>query len=175
MIRTLAVAVIAVFVLGVPTPRPAQAEVLEGQLDVSGMSCPFCAFGIEKKLRGVPGVDDVSVLLDEGQIELRFAPGNHTAPADIRRAVEEAGFKLSGLRLKVQGTLAADDQRPVLQVSRNVRFLLVDARSGESVSGESLAHLRAAAGDDPLILFGAVDEDGDGLPRLALPASAPAD
>ena len=175
MIRRLAVAVAAVFVLWVPTSRPAQADVLEAELDVRGMSCPFCAFGIEKKLRGVPGVDDVSVLLDEGQIELRFGPGNHTAPADIRRAVEEAGFKLSGLRLKVQGTLAQDGGRPMLQSSQNVRFLLVDSTSGESISGERLERLQAAAGTGPLVVFGTVAGSGDGLPRLALPAPAPSD
>ena len=176
MIRTLAVAAVAVFVivLGVASPRPAQADLLAGELDVMGMSCPFCAFGIEKKLRAVPGVDGVSVLLDEGQIELRFAPGNDAAPADLRRAVEDAGFKLSGLRLEVRGTLDADPQRPVLQAGRNLRFLLVDARSGEPVSGPSLARLQAAAADGPLVLFGAVDGDGDGLPRLTLPAPDPA-
>ena len=42
----------------------ARAEVLGAELEVSGMSCPFCAFGIEKKLRAVQGVRDVTVFLD---------------------------------------------------------------------------------------------------------------
>ena len=175
MMRTLAVVGVAVLGFGASTPLPAQADVLEADLDVSGMSCPFCAFGIEKKLRAVPGVDDVSVLLDEGRIELRFAPENDAAPADIRNAVKDAGFKLSGLRLKVQGTLAQDAQRPILQSSQNVRFLLVDSTRGESISGEPLKRLQAAAASGPLVVFGTVDGNGDGLPRLALPAPAPAD
>ncbi len=165
----------AVFALGASAPLPAQADVLEADLEVLGMSCPFCAFGIEKKLRAVPGVDTVSVLLDEGRIELRFAPENDTAPADLRKAVKDSGFKLSGLRLRVRGTLAQDGQRPILQSSQNVRFLLVDATSGESISGEPLERLRSAAGSGPLVVFGTVDGNGDGLPRLALPAPAPAD
>ncbi len=175
MMRTLALVGAAVLVVGASTPLPAQADVLEADLDVSGMSCPFCAFGIEKKLRAVSGVDAVSVLLDEGRIELRFVPENDAAPADIRNAVKDAGFKLSGLRLKVQGTLAQDGGRPMLQSSQNVRFLLVDSTSGESISGERLERLQAAAGTGPLVVFGTVAGSGDGLPRLALPAPAPSD
>ena len=37
--------------LCVLVPLSSRAELLEAELEVNGMACPFCAFGIEKKLR----------------------------------------------------------------------------------------------------------------------------
>ncbi len=37
-------------------PLSSRAELLEAELVVNGMACPFCAFGIEKKLRAIEGL-----------------------------------------------------------------------------------------------------------------------
>ena len=154
-------------------PSVVQAELLEGELQVYGMTCPFCAFGIEKKLRAVEGVSEVTVELDEGRIQLEFAPSNDAGPGDLEDAVEEAGFELSGLRLKVGGTLTADGGRPVLACGSEVRFLLVDAESRDPRSGSALETLRAGATDGRLVVSGAVDRKYDGLPALLLRVGAP--
>ena len=36
----------AFLALSIGTPATSQAEILEAELRVNGMSCPFCAFGI---------------------------------------------------------------------------------------------------------------------------------
>ena len=59
--------IVASLALLLAIPVTSQAEILEATLQVNGMSCPFCAFGIEKKLRSVDGVQEVDVLLDEGR------------------------------------------------------------------------------------------------------------
>ena len=38
---------------------PARADMRAAELRVNGLSCPFCAFGIEKKLRRVSGVNEL--------------------------------------------------------------------------------------------------------------------
>ena len=53
---------------------PANAALVSAELRVHGLSCPFCAFGIEKKLLDVDGGEDVGVFLDDGRIALRFEP-----------------------------------------------------------------------------------------------------
>ena len=60
-------ALLGVLVLGVS--GAARAEVLGAELQVSGMSCPFCAFGIEKKLRPV-GVPLLEGALRPGSVSL---------------------------------------------------------------------------------------------------------
>ena len=137
------------------------------------MTCPFCAFGIEKKLRAVPGVSEVTIFLDEGRIQLAFLPENDAVPDDIEGAIEKAGFKLSTLRLKVRGTLAEVDSRPVLEAGDRARFWLHDEKRREALSGEALKRLRVAARSGTVVVSGTVDGEVDGLPALALSNGAP--
>lgn len=117
-----AVIVVAALCLG----DVARAEILSADLRVDGMTCPFCAFGIEKKLLDVDGVTSVEVLLDEGRLELRLAPGNWATTAALGAAVEKAGFELAGLALEVRGTLAVEETRTWLDAHSGQRFLLLE-------------------------------------------------
>ena len=150
-------------------PLSSRAELLEAELKVNGMACPFCAFGIEKKLRAIEGVQELTVFLDEGRIDLVFSPENGASASDIEAAVKDAGFKLSGLQLKVRGTLARDSDTPVLDAGRNVRFLLLDGKNdGAPLVGEALEKLRALAGAGVLVVNGTAQGKVDGLPGLLL-------
>ena len=166
--RTPAALALAALPLFVSSPSASRAEILEGELEVLGMACPFCTFGIEKKLRAVPGVSEVTVFLDEGRIQLAFASDNDAVPDDIEGAVEKAGFELSTLRLKVRGTLAQDDSRPVLLTGRRARFLLLDEKRREVLSGEALDRLQTAGRSGTVVVSGIVDGEVDGLRALAL-------
>lgn len=59
---------------------------------VDGLSCPFCGFGLEKKLKRIEGVQEVKLLVDKGLAELRLAEGKTVTEAEVRKAVEAAGF-----------------------------------------------------------------------------------
>jgi copper chaperone CopZ len=111
----------------------AGAEILSADLQVNGLTCPFCAFGIEKKLLDVDGVTSVDVRLDEGLLQLQLAPKNSATTAALEAAVEKAGFQLAGLALEVRRTLTVEETRTWLEVNRSQRFLLVEA---EGVDGE---------------------------------------
>ena len=39
--------------------QPVYAEIQSVEMQVDGMTCPFCVYGIEKKLTEVKGVQDV--------------------------------------------------------------------------------------------------------------------
>ena len=128
-LRLLVVAVAALALC----PRAGHAELLEAELTVLGMTCPFCAFGVEKKLRAVPGVEEVGVQLDLGLIRVSFAPRSAATPTDLAAAVKKAGFSLSALRLSVRGTIAQGSGRAVLDAGEGGRFSLFEARGGEKV------------------------------------------
>lgn len=61
-------------------------------LQVDGMSCGHCLNAVNQALGRIPGVTIESVRI--GRAELRFDPGV-TTPAQIREAVEEAGYGAS--------------------------------------------------------------------------------
>jgi copper chaperone CopZ len=59
---------------------------------VDGLACPFCAYGLEKKLKNLDGVTEVAVLLDEGETQLKVEEGTKLAEETIHKTVENAGF-----------------------------------------------------------------------------------
>ena len=162
--------VVAFLALFIGIPVTSQAEILEAELQVNGMSCPFCAFGIEKKLRRVDGVQEVDVLLDEGRVRLTFRADNAATVDALEDAVGKAGFQLSGMKLKVQGTLIAEDLNPILEAGGKVRFRLLGSDNGrmKPISGEALERLQRAAGNGRLVVNGIVHPHVDGPPGLLI-------
>ena len=45
---------------------PINAQVEEATVKVDGLSCPFCAYGLEKKLKKVEGVEKLEIKVDQG-------------------------------------------------------------------------------------------------------------
>ena len=162
---------LAALVLSISAPALSNAEVVEGELAVTGMSCEFCARGIENKLREVAGVSEVTVFLDEGRVQLAFAPQNEAVPDDIERAVEKAGFNLSTLQLKVRGTLVNEGPRPVLDAGGKARFLLIDSERRQALSADAVKRLQDSARDGTVVVSGTVAGKIDGLSALALGSS----
>ena len=64
------------------------------KLYVDGLACPFCAYGVEKKVGGLDGVERVDIEIDEGLVAVTLAAGATLDEAAARRAVDEAGFTL---------------------------------------------------------------------------------
>lgn len=99
---------VAVAVILVP---PAQAQVHEATVAVEGMSCPFCAFGVEKKLRTVPGAGSVRVDLERGLATVRASEGGSIDIARIPAAVKASGFTPGTIEIVASGTIQIDRQR----------------------------------------------------------------
>ncbi len=111
-------------------------EVGPVSLGVDGLSCPFCALSLEKKLKRVPGVASVAVHLKKARADLILSPGSPLDATSIRWAVEDAGFTLRGIHVEVAGTVERDDTGSFVLTSRGdaTRFLLLgDARGGPPV------------------------------------------
>ena len=43
----------------------AQAQILEAELKVKGLACPFCAYGLERKLKKLAGAQSVKVFIND--------------------------------------------------------------------------------------------------------------
>jgi copper chaperone CopZ len=74
----------------------AWAAVTSYRLQVDGLACPFCAYGIEKKLGALEGVDKVETHLKEGAVIVTMVDGANLDEATAKQAVEAAGFTLNG-------------------------------------------------------------------------------
>lgn len=64
------------------------------RLRVDGLACPFCAYGIEKKLRNAEGVERVDIHINDGVVLVTVADGADFDEARVRELVNDAGFTL---------------------------------------------------------------------------------
>ncbi len=63
-------------------------------LKVDGMVCPFCAYGLDKRLREIAAVDSVIVRLSDGFVLIREKEGHQASEATFQKTVTKAGFTL---------------------------------------------------------------------------------
>jgi len=66
-------------------------------LGVDGMSCPFCAFGIEKKLTKLDPVQKLDVKLEKGFVDIFLKENQQLSESDLRKAVKKAGFSVRSI------------------------------------------------------------------------------
>lgn len=60
---------------------------------VNGLSCPFCAYGLEKRFKKVEGLDSLHIEFQTGQVALYVRDGSKVSDARIRQLVKDGGFE----------------------------------------------------------------------------------
>ncbi|MFQ5890463.1 MAG: heavy-metal-associated domain-containing protein [Gemmatimonadota bacterium] len=71
-----------------PEPEPRQIQVT-----ILGMSCPFCAYGVEQKLKKLEGVEEIEVVLETGLATLTMVEDADLSNELLQKTVKEAGFE----------------------------------------------------------------------------------
>jgi copper chaperone CopZ len=69
-------------------------------MSVEGLGCPMCAESIAVSLKNVDGVTGSKVNLDDGTVDVEFAPAAEVSRSALARAVTDGGFTYRGLRVK---------------------------------------------------------------------------
>lgn len=100
-------ALAAMFALTATTPaahadesaRSASISSDQIEVQVNGMACPFCAYGIQKKLRALPGARDVKVDLEASRATFE-APSGSITELQVKQAIKDAGFSVGKIAFK---------------------------------------------------------------------------
>jgi len=92
LIASLFVAVLMMAALAPQARAQDEIEHPDVTIKVDGLACPFCAYGIEKKLKKLEGVEALNVLMDEGEVRIKLKEGATVTEEQIRKAVADAGF-----------------------------------------------------------------------------------
>jgi len=82
--------------VAVSTAAAALAAGPSYRLEVAGLACPFCAYGIEKKLSALDGVERIETHIKEGAVIVTMKDGATLDEATAKQAVKDAGFTLGG-------------------------------------------------------------------------------
>lgn len=67
-------------------------------LRVDGLACPFCAYGIEKQLGKLPGVNTLKTNIKSGTVTVKTSKGKKLTKAQMSGAVKRAGFSLRSVK-----------------------------------------------------------------------------
>lgn len=80
--------------IAVLLPAAALAAPARYQLQVDGLACPFCAYGIEKELKATDGVAGIDIDINAGTVTVTMEEGAAMTEARAAQVVEDAGFTL---------------------------------------------------------------------------------
>ncbi len=112
-------------ILGLGNFQTVQAQVEKVQIQVDGLACPFCAYGLEKKLKKVEGVGKVEINVKNGIATLQNKKGKSIAVEDLESVVKKAGFTPREITATVKGKLGQSDDTPIfLTGDAEVEFIL---------------------------------------------------
>ena len=68
------------------------------RLQADGLACPFCAYGIEKQLNAIEGVEFVETDIKSGSVVITMQDGAAMDEEAARKAVAAAGFTMRAFK-----------------------------------------------------------------------------
>ncbi|MDP2060901.1 MAG: heavy-metal-associated domain-containing protein [Flavobacteriaceae bacterium] len=94
IIKFLSVVILAITVSGFT--EPPHQDALENRtyvkLEVDGLTCPFCIYGLEKRLKEIPKIADIYIDLDGGFATFNVPSDAQPTEDEVRKLVKKAGF-----------------------------------------------------------------------------------
>lgn len=112
------------------------AQVKEAKLVASGLTCSMCSKAIYEALKNVNTIENVKANIKESSYNITFKNGANVDPDAIKKAVEDAGFFVAKLQLKIafDNTTVNNDEH-VIAGGLNLHFLNVPQ---QQLNGEQL-------------------------------------
>jgi copper chaperone CopZ len=104
-----AILVMITMMMSVPALRAEDQAVIR----VDGLACPFCAYGLEKKIGQMEGVADYDVDLKTGNVILGLSENSKLNLQDVKAAVKESGFTFKSMQILRDGKVIKDVQGKV--------------------------------------------------------------
>jgi len=135
-----------------PAEATEEAGVHEVRIRVDGMSCPFCAYGLEKKLKEVAHVASLQIEIDDGLAIVRPEEGTAVDLAALEEAIRKGGFTPREMRVSATGRLTELAGEPVLELPDGIVLRLAPGdAAGSGISGAdagSVVRVEGAVGRD---------------------------
>jgi copper chaperone CopZ len=94
--------IVAVFFFLSASVFGADETVLE--IDINGMTCPFCVYSLERELGRLSEVKQVLISLRSSKARLTLKAGAHIDSDTLREVVLEAGFTPGNVRDVSEGS-----------------------------------------------------------------------
>jgi copper chaperone CopZ len=70
----------------------AQQNMDKFMVQVDGLGCPFCAYGLEKKFKEFKGIKSVKIDIETGDFSFSYPAEKSLSLTDVEKQVENAGY-----------------------------------------------------------------------------------
>ncbi|MFH0984093.1 MAG: heavy metal-associated domain-containing protein [Candidatus Omnitrophota bacterium] len=89
------------FICGMTLMPPTVLAEQVVEAEIHGIACSFCAYGLEKKIKKMTGVETVSVNVTQGKVVITMRNSATLEKEPLEKVVKDAGFTLKAF--SVQG------------------------------------------------------------------------
>ena len=88
------ITIIAFLILGFATTetKAQSKKVDQFKVQVDGLGCPFCAFGLEKKFKEFKGIKKVRIDIETGVFTFQYPSNKNLTLETVHKQVEKAGY-----------------------------------------------------------------------------------
>ncbi len=80
------------FLLGMGLTSQAQSDRDQMEVQVDGLGCPFCAYGLEKKFKEFKGIKNVKIDMETGIFTFSYPASKELTLKQIEDQVDNAGY-----------------------------------------------------------------------------------
>ncbi len=126
------------------------AQLIKVEQEVFGMDCAPCAYGLERGLKKLDGLEKIVVSLNDGKAYLNLASGNTVTLKKIQDEVKKNGFSARNAKIIMIGDLNKVGNEWVMKVN-NETFKIEDTENAtikNLVSGLIKMSVEVADEDD---------------------------
>lgn len=97
--------IVLVIFMAVPEIQ-AQKSFDQFEVQVDGLGCPFCAYGLEKKFKEFKGIKKVKIDIETGDFSFAYPTEKALTIEDVEQQVHKAGYSpMSGRVIRADGTI----------------------------------------------------------------------
>lgn len=76
------------------------------EVRVDGLGCPFCAYGLEKKIKELKGVKKIKIDMETGEMTFLYPADKALTLKDVEQKVDKAGYTAISTKVtRVDGTV----------------------------------------------------------------------
>jgi len=104
-------------VLGFSNPLQAQTDKDEITVQVDGLGCPFCAYGLEKKFKEFKGIKNVAIEMETGVMTFDFPAKDSLAIEQIEEKVVDAGYTPVSVEIMRAGGVFETSQKEEMETA----------------------------------------------------------
>lgn len=105
----------------------AQSERDQMEVQVDGLGCPFCAYGLEKKFKEFKGIKNVNIEMETGIFTFTYPSEKTLTLEQIESQVDAAGYTAVSVKItRTDGTIESSEatETALTEVSEMVNALL---------------------------------------------------